>query len=96
MELLFARALNKTINVIVYAELDNLIEINGLREVITDYSETMNKGYFVEQEMKFRVDCYEQLQLHRPYSDELGKLEDELEQVLHLKIRSVCDDNGEL
>ena len=37
VELQFARALDKTINIIVYAEFDNLIEINGLREVITDY-----------------------------------------------------------
>ena len=54
----------------------------------------MNTGYFVEQELKFRVDCYEQL--HGPYSKEPGELEDELEQVLHPKIRSVCDENGEL
>ena len=53
----------------------------------------MNKGYFVEQELKFRVECYEQL--HGPYSDEPGQLEDELDQVLHPKIRSVCDENGE-
>lgn len=37
LELQFANSLAKTINVIVYAEFDNLIEINGLREVITDY-----------------------------------------------------------
>ena len=53
----------------------------------------MNKGYFVEQELKFRVECYEQL--HGHYSDEPGQLEDELDQVLHPKIRSVCGENGE-
>ena len=37
LELQFATSLDKTINVIVYAEFDNLIEINGLREVTTDY-----------------------------------------------------------
>ena len=37
LELQFARALNSTINVIVYAEFDNRIDINGIREVITDY-----------------------------------------------------------
>ena len=37
LELQFARALDYTLNVIVYAEFDNLIEINGLREVTTDY-----------------------------------------------------------
>lgn len=37
LELQFASALEDTVNVIVYAEFDNLIEINGLREVITDY-----------------------------------------------------------
>ena len=36
MELQFATLLAKTINVLVYAEFDNLIEINGLREVTTD------------------------------------------------------------
>ena len=36
MELQFATSLAKTINVLVYAEFDNLIEINGLREVTTD------------------------------------------------------------
>ena len=33
LELQFATSLDKTINVLVYAEFDNLIEINGLREV---------------------------------------------------------------
>ena len=37
LELQFASALDITINVIVYAEFDSLIEINGLREVTTDY-----------------------------------------------------------
>ena len=37
LELQFANALDVTINVIVYAEFDSLIEINGLREVTTDY-----------------------------------------------------------
>ena len=37
LELQFARPLDYTLNVIVYAEFDNLIEINGLREVTTDY-----------------------------------------------------------
>ena len=37
LELQFARALDSTINVIVYAEFDNRIDINGIREVITDY-----------------------------------------------------------
>ena len=37
MELQFAEALADTINVVVYAEFDNLIEINHLREVITDF-----------------------------------------------------------
>ena len=37
LELQFARPLDFTLNVIVYAEFDNLIEINGLREVTTDY-----------------------------------------------------------
>ena len=37
LELQFARALDVTINVIVYVEFDSLIEINGLREVTTDY-----------------------------------------------------------
>ena len=32
----FATTLAKTINFLVYAEFDNLIEINGLREVSTD------------------------------------------------------------
>ena len=39
LELQFARALDVTINVIVYAEFDSLIEINGLREVTTYYLE---------------------------------------------------------
>ena len=37
LELQFASALAKTINVLVYAEFDNLIEINRLIEVTTDY-----------------------------------------------------------
>ena len=37
LELEFATALAETINVLVYAEFDNLIEINRLREVTTDY-----------------------------------------------------------
>ena len=37
VETQFARTLDKTINIIEYAEFDNLIEINGLREAITDY-----------------------------------------------------------
>ena len=37
LELQFARALDSTINVIVYAAFDNRIDINGIREVITDY-----------------------------------------------------------
>lgn len=37
LELQFARNIDATINVIVYAEFDSLIEINGLREVTTDY-----------------------------------------------------------
>ena len=35
-ELQFATSLARTINVLVYAEFDNLIEINGLRDVTTD------------------------------------------------------------
>ena len=35
LELQFARPLDYILNVIVYAEFDNLIEINGLREVTT-------------------------------------------------------------
>ena len=37
LELQFARGLDSTINVIVYAEFDNRIDTNGFREVITDY-----------------------------------------------------------
>ena len=37
LEFQFATSLAKTFNVLVYAEFDNLIEINGLREVTTDY-----------------------------------------------------------
>ena len=37
IELQFTKSLPTTVNVIVYAEFDNLIEINGLREVVTDY-----------------------------------------------------------
>ena len=37
IELQFTQSLPATMNVIVYAEFDNLIEINGLREVVTDY-----------------------------------------------------------
>lgn len=37
LELQFAQALAAVINVLVFAEFDNQIEINGLREVITDY-----------------------------------------------------------
>ena len=37
LELQLATTLAKTINVLVYAEFDKLIEINGLREVTTDY-----------------------------------------------------------
>ena len=37
LELQFASALSQTINVIVYAEFDSLVEVNGLREVITDF-----------------------------------------------------------
>ena len=37
VELQFAKPLAKVINVIVFAEFDNQIAINGLREVITDY-----------------------------------------------------------
>ena len=37
LELQFAQALDEVINVIVFAEFDNQLEINGLREVITDY-----------------------------------------------------------
>ena len=37
MELQFATTLAKTINVLVYAVFDNLIELNGLREVTIDY-----------------------------------------------------------
>ena len=37
VELQFAEALTETVNVILYAEFDNTIEINSLREVITDY-----------------------------------------------------------
>ena len=37
LELQFARALDQVINVIVFAEFDNQVEINGLREIITDY-----------------------------------------------------------
>ncbi|MEW8547668.1 MAG: hypothetical protein AB2693_29520 [Candidatus Thiodiazotropha sp.] len=54
----------------------------------------MHPGYYVEEELKFRVECYKQL--HGSYSDEIGSLEDELEQVLHPKIRSVCDENEDL
>ena len=37
LEFQFAIALEQTINVIVYAEFDSLVEINGLREVVTDF-----------------------------------------------------------
>ena len=37
LEFQFATALEQTINVIVYAEFDSLVEINGLREVVTDF-----------------------------------------------------------
>ena len=37
IDLQFAQALPTVVNVIVYAEFDNQIEINGLREIITDY-----------------------------------------------------------
>ncbi|MEW8546194.1 MAG: hypothetical protein AB2693_21965 [Candidatus Thiodiazotropha sp.] len=37
LEFQFASKLEQTINVIVYAEFDSLIEINGLREVTTDF-----------------------------------------------------------
>jgi hypothetical protein len=37
VELQFADALTETVNVILYAEFDNTIEINSLREVILDY-----------------------------------------------------------
>ena len=37
IELQFGAALAEAINVIVYAEFDNQIEINGFREIITDY-----------------------------------------------------------
>ena len=37
IELKFTKSLPATVNVIVYTEFDNLIEINGLREVVTDY-----------------------------------------------------------
>jgi hypothetical protein len=37
IDLQFAQALPTVVNVIVYAEFDNQIEINGLREVIKDY-----------------------------------------------------------
>ena len=37
IELQFARALGTVINVLVFAEYDNQIEINSLREIITDY-----------------------------------------------------------
>ena len=37
LELQFATALAETVNVVVYAEFDSQIEINQLREVLTDY-----------------------------------------------------------
>ena len=37
LEFQFNSALEQTINVIVYAEFDSLVEINGLREVVTDF-----------------------------------------------------------
>ena len=37
IELQFAQALVAVINVIVFAEFDNQIEINSLRETVTDY-----------------------------------------------------------
>ena len=37
IELQFAEALGTVINVIVFAEFDNQIEINSLKEIITDY-----------------------------------------------------------
>ena len=37
IKLQFGTGLADTINVVVYTEFDNSIEINGLREVITDY-----------------------------------------------------------
>ena len=37
IELQFARALAAVVNVLVFAEYDNQIEINSLREIITDY-----------------------------------------------------------
>ncbi|MEW8546195.1 MAG: hypothetical protein AB2693_21970 [Candidatus Thiodiazotropha sp.] len=54
----------------------------------------MHPGYFVEQELKFRVECYEQL--HGSYSEEPGSLEDEIENMYHGQVRSMCDENGEL
>ena len=37
IELQFTKSLPTTVKVILYAEFDNLIEINALREVVTDY-----------------------------------------------------------
>ncbi|XP_053403284.1 uncharacterized protein F54H12.2-like [Mercenaria mercenaria] len=37
IDLQFAQQLPSVVNVIVYAEFDNQIEINGMREVVTDY-----------------------------------------------------------
>ena len=37
LELQFAKALTTTVNVILHAEFDSLVEINGLREVIVDF-----------------------------------------------------------
>ena len=37
IELQFAQALATVINVFVFAEFDNQIEINSLREIVTDY-----------------------------------------------------------
>ena len=37
IDLQFTEALGTVINVIVFAEFDNQIEINSLREIITDY-----------------------------------------------------------
>ena len=37
IELQFTKSLPATVNMIVYAEFDNLIEMNELREAVTDY-----------------------------------------------------------
>ena len=58
-ELQNARALDVTINVIVYAEFDSLIEIKGLREV-TQITKKMHQGYYIDKYLIYQADVYSQ------------------------------------